>query len=126
MFRKCYKLMPQLRLAPLHASLLGLLHHTPVTLTLTNTCVRYTHSGDRGELLRGPLYYVLVLVGVTAVFWRTHPAGLVAVSLVCGGDGLADIVGRRWGGSNKLPWNGDKSWAGTLAMFGGGGAMALG
>lgn len=23
--------------------------------------------------------------------------GLVAISLMCGGDGLADIVGRRWG-----------------------------
>lgn len=33
-----------------------------------------------------------------------------------GGDGLADIVGRRFGGV-KLPWNSNKSWAGSLAMF---------
>ena len=33
-----------------------------------------------------------------------------------GGDGLADIIGRRFGGV-KLPWNTAKSWAGSLAMF---------
>ena len=36
---------------------------------------------------------------------------------MCGGDGLADLVGRRWGASNRLPWNQNKSWAGSLAML---------
>jgi dolichol kinase len=36
--------------------------------------------------------------------------------LVCGGDGLADIVGRRWG-TLKLPWSRDKSWIGSLGFF---------
>ena len=35
---------------------------------------------------------------------------------MCGGDGLADIVGRRYG-SAKLPFNHSKSWVGSLAMF---------
>lgn len=39
------------------------------------------------------------------------------MSLMCGGDGLADLVGRRWGRSNPLPWNPAKSWAGSAAMF---------
>jgi phytol kinase len=39
--------------------------------------------------------------------------------LLCGGDGLADIIGRRFG-SHKLPWNAGKSWAGSLGMFLGG------
>jgi dolichol kinase len=39
---------------------------------------------------------------------------------MCGGDGLADIVGRRLGKGNALPWNGDKSFAGSVAMFLGG------
>ena len=46
--------------------------------------------------------------------------------MMCGGDGLADIVGRRWGGAARLPWNAAKSWAGTAAMFAGGFAMATG
>jgi phytol kinase len=36
--------------------------------------------------------------------------------MLCGGDGLADIIGRRFG-KVKLPWNGSKSWAGSLGML---------
>lgn len=42
----------------------------------------------RAELLRGPLYYVLVLLGTTLVYWRESPVGVVVFSLMCGGDGL--------------------------------------
>ncbi len=74
----------------------------------------------RTELLRGPLYYVLVLLGATLVYWRESPVGVAVFSLMCGGDGLADIVGRRLGKTHKLPWNASKSWAGSGAMFLGG------
>jgi len=73
----------------------------------------------RRELLRGPLYYILVLIAVTLVYWRESPAGMVAVALMCGGDGIADIVGRRFGKGNPLPYNSNKSWAGSFAMFAG-------
>lgn len=84
-----------------------------------------TRTGDPGELLRGPLYYVIVLLSVTAMYWRGSPVGLVVTSLMCGGDGLADIIGRRFGQTNPLPWNPEKSWAGTSAMFVFGLSMAL-
>jgi phytol kinase len=83
-----------------------------------------TRTGDPAELLRGPLYYVIVLLSVTALYWRTSPVGLVITSLMCGGDGLADIIGRRFGSSNPLPWNPRKSWAGSAAMFFGGLGMS--
>jgi phytol kinase len=83
-----------------------------------------TRHGDRREILRGPLYYGLVFVVATLIFWRGSPAGVVALMLLCGGDGLADIVGRRWGRA-KLPINPAKSWAGSLAMFAGGWGFAL-
>ena len=35
---------------------------------------------------------------------------------MCGGDGFADIVGRRIG-RTKVPWNRGKSLEGSLAMF---------
>jgi phytol kinase len=38
---------------------------------------------------------------------------------MCGGDGLADILGRRYG-TRKLPWSKEKSWVGSLGMFVGG------
>ena len=38
--------------------------------------------------------------------------------LLCGGDGLADIVGRRSPpGSPRIPWNKDKTLRGSSAMF---------
>lgn len=73
-------------------------------------------SVHRQELLRGPLFYVLIMTAVTVVFWRDSPVGMMVLSLMCGGDGLADIIGRKYG-TAKLPFNKAKSWAGSLAMF---------
>lgn len=78
-----------------------------------------TRHGDPKEILRGPLYYGLVFVACTALFWRNSPVGILALMLMCGGDGLADVMGRRFG-RVKLPFNADKSWAGSAAMFAGG------
>ncbi|KAL4444228.1 hypothetical protein ABPG75_011965 [Micractinium tetrahymenae] len=85
-----------------------------------------SRTGDAKELLRGPLYYVLILIAITAIYWRCSPVGLVIASLMCGGDGLADVVGRRLGSGNPLPWNPEKSWAGSAAMFLGGLGMSAG
>jgi len=74
--------------------------------------------GARQELLRGPLFYVLIMTAVTVVFWRESPVGMMVLSLMCGGDGLADIIGRKFG-TAKLPFNTSKSWAGSAAMFAG-------
>ncbi|MBI5291052.1 MAG: phosphatidate cytidylyltransferase [Chloroflexi bacterium] len=83
-----------------------------------------TRHGDRREILRGPLYYGIVFVVATVVFWRGSPVGILALMLMCGGDGLADVAGRRWGGA-RLPFNAEKSWAGSAAMFAGGFAFAF-
>jgi phytol kinase len=77
-----------------------------------------TRTGDPREILRGPLYYGIVFVICTLLFWRHSPVGLTALMVMCGGDGLADIVGRRWGGP-RLPHSPEKSWGGSLAMLGG-------
>ncbi|NJK41889.1 MAG: phosphatidate cytidylyltransferase, partial [Acaryochloridaceae cyanobacterium SU_2_1] len=77
-----------------------------------------TRTGNPREILKGPLYYGAVFILSTIWFWRSSPSGILALMMMCGGDGLADIVGRRWGQA-KLPFNPDKSWAGS-------GAMALG
>ena len=72
----------------------------------------------RQELLHGPLLYIVIVVSTTLFFWRESPIGLMVLCLMCGGDGLADIVGRKYG-SAKLPFNRKKSWAGSLAMLAG-------
>ena len=78
-----------------------------------------SRTGDRREILHGPLYYGIIFVVMTLVFWKDSPIGMIAVMLMCGGDGLADIMGRGLR-SPKLPWNKDKSVAGSLGMLLGG------
>ncbi len=78
-----------------------------------------SRTGDRREILRGPLYYGIIFVILTIVFWKSSPIGIIALMLMCGGDGLADIFGRAWG-SVKIPWNNRKSWFGSLGMLLGG------
>ncbi|XP_026662177.1 probable phytol kinase 2, chloroplastic isoform X3 [Phoenix dactylifera] len=68
------------------------------------------------ELLRGPLYYVVVLMFCSVVFWRDSPVGVVSLAMMSGGDGFADILGRRYG-ATKLPYNRQKSWIGSISMF---------
>jgi phytol kinase len=84
-----------------------------------------SRSGDRREILRGPLYYGVIFVLLTIWFWRDSPTGMVALMLMCGGDGLADVVGRRFGKQARLPWNPNKSWAGSVGMLSGGWLFSL-
>lgn len=83
-----------------------------------------SRSGDARELLRGPLFYGIAFVTLTLIFWLDSPIGVVALMLLCGGDGVADMVGRRVK-SAKLPWSQKKTVAGSLAVFFGGGILAL-
>jgi phytol kinase len=83
-----------------------------------------SRSGDRREILRGPLMYGIVFVVFTLIFWRTSPLGMVALMVLCAGDGLADVIGTRAAGSPALPWSGRKTWLGSLAMLLGGWAMS--
>ena len=82
-----------------------------------NTLRAVSRSGDRTELLRGPLFYSVCLAVLAGVFWRESPTALVAMSVLCIGDGLADVVGRRLGKGNPLPFNRNKSYAGSIAMM---------
>jgi phytol kinase len=43
-----------------------------------------SRTGDRREILRGPLYYGIVFILITLIYWKDHPAGIVALMLLCG------------------------------------------
>jgi len=75
-----------------------------------------SRSGDPKEVLAGPTIYCLVLVLATVLGWRSSVPAVVAVSQMAVGDGLADIVGRRFGERNKWPFCPDKSVAGSAAF----------
>ena len=76
-----------------------------------------SRSGDAKEALSGPFVYVLVLLASVLAFWRDGYAGIIASSTMAAGDGLADLVGRRYGKNNKWFFSKDKSIAGSLAFF---------
>jgi len=83
-----------------------------------------SRSGDRREVLRGPLYYGIIFVLLTIIYWKNSPSGIIALMLMCGGDGLADILGRKWG-KGKVLWNKGKSWVGSFGMLLGGWTLSV-
>ena len=70
-------------------------------------CMLLQRQGRRQELLQGPVLYGLAIVACTVYFWRTTPAGVMGIAVLCFGDGLAEVIGRRFG-RDKLPHNKDK------------------
>lgn len=83
-----------------------------------------SRTGDRREILRGPLFYGIMFVLLTVVYWKDSPIGIAALMMMCGGDGIADIIGRRVR-SPKLAWSREKSFAGLLSVFIGGWLLTL-
>ena len=83
-----------------------------------------SRTGDRREILRGPLFYGIVFVAITLLYWKDSLIGIPALMIMCGGDGIADIVGRRVR-SPKLPWSPEKSVAGSLSVFLGGWLLTI-
>ena len=83
-----------------------------------------TRTGDRREILRGPLFYGIVFVAITLIYWKDSLIGIPALMILCGGDGTADIIGRRIN-SPKLPWSREKSVVGSLSVFAGGWLLTI-
>lgn len=80
-------------------------------------------TGAKDELLKGPLYYGIVFVLVTVFFWKTVYA-VIPLMILCGGDGVADLVGSRIR-SPKIPWTRKKTLLGSLSMLVGGIILSL-
>lgn len=83
--------------------------------SLANTISR---SGDKAEVLGGPFIYVCLFQLFILTFWRSTFPGVVAMTTMAAGDGMADIIGRRYG-KNGYKWpfgDGQKSLVGTLAF----------
>jgi dolichol kinase len=84
-----------------------------------------SRSGDPRELLGGTLHYAIVMLVCTLFFFNAggaagngNPAALYILGALAGGDGLADIIGRRFGGKYTFGIGGaQKSVAGSGAMF---------
>lgn len=76
-----------------------------------------SRSGDSKEALGGPFIYVMMLAMSIMCFWTDAPHGIVAMSTLAAGDGMADLVGRRYGANTaRWPYNTKKSIVGSLAF----------
>ena len=85
-----------------------------------------SRTGDPRELLEGTLYYSIVMVIMT-FFWfyvpstgieNANPTALLIIGCVSGGDGLADIIGRKFGGEKKFGIKGgEKTIIGSIGML---------
>lgn len=80
-------------------------------------------TGGKNELLKGPFFYGIVFVLLTVIFWKTENA-IIPLMILCGGDGLADLIGSKYG-SISIPWNRKKTILGSLSMFLGGFLLSI-
>lgn len=80
------------------------------------TVASMSRSGDPKELLYGPLMYGVVFIISTATFWADSPTGIVALVLLCVGDGFAFLVGTRYG-TTPLISGSTKTREGSAAFF---------
>jgi phytol kinase len=79
-----------------------------------------SRSGDPGELLKGTLYYAIIIVLSTLLWFYVpaNPMAFIVLGCLAGGDGLADIIGRKYGGEKKFGIGGaEKTVAGSVGMF---------
>ncbi|MFN3560450.1 MAG: diacylglycerol/polyprenol kinase family protein [Chloroherpetonaceae bacterium] len=74
-----------------------------------------TRTGDRRELLKGPLYFVIVATICGTLFYKTFE-GVLAMSILGWGDGMAPVIGARYG-KIKYQILSPKSVEGSLTMF---------
>ena len=129
-FVLCWLMFPDLPISRWLAALVPLLITVQFVLVGTGTLKDETavkamsRTGDRREILRGPLFYGIIFVVITLLYWKDSLIGIPALMMMCGGDGIADIVGRRVA-SPKLPWSREKSVAGSLSVFVGGWLLTM-
>jgi len=88
-----------------------------------------SREGKPRELLKGTLFYAIIMVLCSILFWYNPidvtlqpnwaifiPTAILIFGPLAGGDGFADLIGRRFG-KRKFHIFADKSLIGTLAMF---------
>ncbi|NTW51293.1 MAG: phosphatidate cytidylyltransferase [Chlorobiaceae bacterium] len=74
-----------------------------------------TRTGDKRELLKGTLYFVIVAMICGTLYYKTF-AGVLAMAMLGWGDGLAPIIGTRLG-KIKYKVLSDKSVEGSMAFL---------
>ena len=75
-----------------------------------------TRTGDPKELLRGPLFFTLVMEFI-GIFYFMRLEGILTMAALGWGDGLAPVFGKYYGKNKYSVFGNEKSLQGSLAMF---------
>lgn len=90
----------------------GAVIHNWVVMPLTGLDKAFLRENER--FLNGVKIYPLAVMLLVALL--PLPLAMGAWAHLAVGDGFSNILGRRYGRTNKLPWNRDKSFAGTIGF----------
>jgi len=121
LFMLCWNLFPNTPQSYIYATIIPLLVTLRVIvagLEIINdpTLIRsMSRTGNPKELLIGPLAYGIIFTLSTYMYWADSPTGIIALVLLCVGDGMAEVIGSKYG-KIPLPYNPKKSWAGSIAF----------
>lgn len=74
-----------------------------------------TRYGDRKELLKGPLYFTIIMCVMGTVFYKS-PLALTTMGVLGWGDGLAPVFGKRFG-KHKFNIFSQKSIEGSVSFL---------
>jgi len=74
-----------------------------------------TRTGDRRELLKGPLYFTVIMNIMGTIFFYS-PGALLSMGFLGWGDGLAPVFGKRFG-KHKYHIFSDKTIEGSIAFL---------
>jgi dolichol kinase len=75
-----------------------------------------TRTGDPKELLKGPLYFTVVMMLAGTLFLDTW-IGVFMMAIVGWGDGIAPYIGKKYGGKTYKTFGRDKTFTGSIAVF---------
>jgi len=85
-----------------------------------NLVASMSRTGDPKELLGGTLHYaiIMLIISILWFYYPANPSSLIIMGCLAGGDGLADIIGRKYGGEKKFGIGGSqKTLIGSIGMF---------
>ncbi|MFX1283058.1 MAG: diacylglycerol/polyprenol kinase family protein [Promethearchaeota archaeon] len=75
-----------------------------------------TRTGNPRELLKGPLYFTIVMMVAGTILYGTY-AGMLMMAIVGWGDGIAPYIGQRWGKRNYKTLGREKTLEGSVGVL---------
>lgn len=95
-------------------------------MSCTELANAISRSGNKEEALGGPFIYVVILFASILIWFCDNLSGVIALSTMAAGDGMADILGRRFGKNDKWFFSESKSIAGTFGFIVSAAACSIG